>query len=134
MKTLHTCPQDKTTAKVLVVSKAITASLDLASSKQPSTKHERNLEIAEKNLRQRHRQHQQVNFLFQERVQAFLVEPAVPFAGESSLGVPGPWDDEAVVAARFGRLAWRCGVGENIHAHGLCHACNCIAISVVSIR
>ena len=61
-------------------------------------------------VRQGHGQHEQVDLLAQERVQARLVEPAVPRAGELARGVARAGHDEAVVALRLGRRAGGGGV------------------------
>ena len=80
-------------------------------------------------LRQGYCQHQQVDFLFQKLMQTALVQSAIPFAWELALGVTGPGYNESIVAARLWSLAWRCGVGENIHAHRLSHTRHCGTVS-----
>lgn len=56
-------------------------------------------------VRQGHGQHEQIDLLLQEGVQAVLVQPAEPRAGELAFGIASAGHDEAVVALRLGCLA-----------------------------
>lgn len=79
-------------------------------------------------LRQRDSQHEQVNLLPEKLMQAFLVQPTIPRAGEAAVRIPSTRYDEPIVAARLGGGSWRCRVCENIHPQGFRHSCNCITM------